>query len=164
METQRLHYYAYSVGNYEQESNTVFVSDPAYEYEVEEHTNKCIVKLNLIINNIKSGVWNIILRIRSDLEDKNAELLTVHNHFIINSLDTRWEKIGTVCIDSGKAGIYDVMYYRDSSAIVLNSNSSIAIVSHGVVAKSGFGCGTYPVYIIKNNLSQIIGIKIIFFN
>jgi len=160
------------IGTYEQESDSAIVSDPCYEYKVEEHNNPLMMTLNLVIPNVKKGTWGIILRARSDQHARNAELLGIHTSFDDKAL---WEKIGDIGVDSGQCGIYDIKYYRDNkntigdikwydmnSAITRAPNNYAGAIPNGAVSSSGFGDGIYDVYVIKSPDLQIVGIKVIF--
>lgn len=187
---------------FEQISDKMIVSDPSYEYNEKEHTkNSKLMKLNLVIDNVKKGQWVFILIIRKDELEKNAEIIAFNlssknkseNKKIdllheINSrklFENGWEKVGTIAVDSGMAGIYDLAHYGDDNVAInstsnprfdrakdkwLEMNINIAneptdyssSIPFGMVASSGYGDGMYSVYVMKNKSDQVVAIKIIF--
>lgn len=225
--------YKVKIGEYIQESDKVFVSDPSYEYIKREHEpGSFLMKLNLVINNVLDGKWDVNLMIKDYEKERNAELVCIHKNVSYDSnniLKLNWIKKGTIGVDSGQAGIYDLKYYRDDNVVYkisdtdaisdnnidYNSQSDYNVSSDyrhnsesqsatelqsevrtetqtetdnnigeewysmnskltlkptdyagaipfGAVSSSGYGDGTYNVYVIKNNNSDIVGIKIIF--
>lgn len=167
--------YIVIIGSFKQESNQIFVSDPSYEYITKEHEkNSKLMKLNLVINNVKPGKWKVILRIKKNEVDRNAELICIHESFFRADLKYQWEKEKhKIGIDSGQAGIYDLKYYRNdgkkSGDAWYEMNSQLSskptdyagAISYGAVSSAGFGDGIYSVYVTKND-SKIVGVKIVF--
>lgn len=101
-----------------------------------------------------------------------------------------WERLkGSVGVDSGQAGIYDMAHYRDDKVIIEDPKFSrgdeeetgerwygancdrtcgddckvgAGIIPHGVVSSSGDGDGGYAAYVKKNEDRQVVGVIIDF--
>ena len=174
------HYYC-KISSFKQVSNKMFISDPTYEYVHKEHLpNSRLMKLNLKIDDILPGLWNVYLSIDSREIDHNAELICLHHtQNIYSEMDKEynWIKTGDIGVDSDQAGIYDFKYYRRKNNgskydnevwntinynITIKPTDYAGSLTHGAVSSSGFGDGFYNVYKILDQDLKIIGIKIIF--
>jgi hypothetical protein len=117
------HFFASHIGSFTQISNSIIVSDPSYEYIPEEHEpNSQLMKLNLVVNNVKRGKWFIILLIKEDDRDTNSTLLCMHESMNLNNIlsnRVKWTHYGDIGVDSGMAGIYDLKFYRDDNIVSL---------------------------------------------
>lgn len=173
----KCNYYQVTIGRFEQISDKMIVSDPSYEYVPEEHEpNSCLMKLNIVVDNVLSGQWVMILLIKKDIKDSNAELLCIHNSVTDSHssiLQIPWRKIGGIGVDTGQAGIYDLRNYHnnlryDNEWYEMNSNLTnkptdySGVIPYGAVSSSGFGDGMYPVYVATNENSKIVAVKIVF--
>jgi hypothetical protein len=185
---------------FDQTSDKMIVSDPSYDYIAKEHEpGSGLMKLNLVLDNVAKGKWRALLLINSLHIDQNAALLCFSDEnekwkkdreFINYSIFGDWKKVGTIGVDSGQAGIYDLKYYRDDNVvpkkISKNSETSSAlnspgkewfemnnnltseptdyggVMKYGTVSASGHGDGLYNVYVLRDNKSKIVGVKIIF--
>jgi hypothetical protein len=167
------------VGKFKIESGSVIVSDPCYD------TNLwCCNQLD----SIKEGNWiGCVIRekVRYGWGIRNVRLLAVHEDYE-NKLDNgelQFELTGIqVGVDSGQAGIFDLLSYRKNKLIdytpnpgfdtepwygacaekTLKTEISAGIVPNGVVSESGIGDGSYDLYIAQDYYGLIIAIKIDF--
>lgn len=159
----------------------VTVSDPCY-------TDEVIFKGKL---DVVSGEYKVKL-VSKDKKDwgvRMASLSVIHKNYKGKKL---WKYSQEIGVDSGQAGIFcDTSYRNDevSKGYVggrffreyLETNSDIsegerfyAMMSDftiendwgtyesGVACRSGYGDGIYPVYVIKDENNNIVGIKIKF--
>ena len=166
----------YDLGTFIQETNKIFVSDPSYDYIEDEHTHDprkgLVMKLNLVIDDITIGKWTAYICIKNIDTGRNAELICVHESIdplnIANNLE--WKFIDDVCVDAGCVGIYDLPYYcgddenmwRSINYNIMSKQPHAGVIPNGAVSSSGYGDGIYPVYILKNSESQVIGVKVVF--
>ena len=167
--------YTVNIGTFDQVSDKMIITDPTYEYVPEEHViGSKLMKLNLVIDNVLPRKWNVILQIKSDQKDRNAILLVVHESYTNAVLfgNLQWLKLdGIIGVDSGSAGVYDLQFYPKTITdkwMDLNYNlvdkptDYAGVLTHGAVSTSGFGDGMYESYIVKNDKSKIVAVKIIF--
>lgn len=180
--------YTVKIGDFQQISDKMFVSDPLFDYEPKEHEpNSFLWKLNMVIENVLPGCYQVVLLINKNEKYRNAVLVCMHQSMEdsekkINQYE--WKKIGTIGVDSGQAGIYDLKHYRDDSIISDNNdetsketsdkwyqmNCDLTIkptdfagaISHGAVSRSGHGDGMYDVSIVKNDDDKVVMVKIFF--
>lgn len=163
--------YRVPIGRYTQLSDKIIVSDPSYEYIPKEHLlNNKLGKLNLVIENVKNGDYNIILHIMEYEKERNAELICCHETINLNTIkNSEWIEIGDIGVDSGQAGVYDLKYYpkeKNNEWYRLNTNITskptdyAGSIPHGAVSSSGYGDGIYSVYIVKRQ--KVIAVKITF--
>lgn len=114
----------------------------------------------------------------------------IHEQKIIGNIQDSedWEEISTsIGVDSGQAGFFDIEYFKDEdivtkelkeeikqlgfiesndqwygmSCIKTLSTARWGIIPFGAVASSGYGDGSYKLY-IKRFLDEIIAMKIVF--
>ena len=172
-------------GSFIQESNSIMVSDPSYEYNPLEHVkNSVLFKLNLVISKVLKGTWNIFLIVRKDCKTRNAELACVHESVSTDLTSLNWQEEGAIGVDSGQAGVYDLKHFggnkvggnQNNSLVIENNkewyklNCKIASkpnayggpIPNGAVSSSGFGDGMYKVYRVTREDGRVIGIKIVF--
>ena len=175
-----LKYFVVTIGSFIQKSDKMFVSDPSYEFIPEEHEmGSKLMKLNLVIPNVLAGTYDVILRIKTNEREKNAELVCIHQSFLKDNgsmplYKYPWEKQDDeIGVDTGQAGIYDLKYYGENeengnndwfemnTRLTAKPTDYAGAMEHGAVSTAGNGDGIYPVYVIKND-SKIVGIKIVF--
>ena len=174
--------YLFTLKSFNQQSDKMIVSDPSYEYNPKEHEkNSKLWKLNVVIDNVLSGEWKIMLGVRHSKPDNNAFIECIHEDYFKDIRKYKWEKIFDIGVDSGQAGIYDMKYYGDdkqapkskdktqlsawyqmNSSVTGKATDYAGPIPHGAVSMSGYGDGMYPVYVAKNKDKQVIGVKIIF--
>lgn len=163
-------------------SKEVMISDPCYD-----DTTWCQHKLKGVLpgeysvhcKTYDAGDWGV----------RNSMLLAVHKDYLES--DIRWKRNNgaVIGVDSGQAGIFDLPYYRKDS-IFENQESNFlknfrnyngeqgevwyshmcdrtlgdegwGHFEHGVVSSSGYGDGSYTLYLGKVN-RKIVGICIDF--
>lgn len=99
------YYDTYEVGTFEIISGDVIVSDPCYDFDVDQ-----------VLSNVKTGTWKAYVKISMRDENRCSELIAIHSDYELK--DMRWEQSNVgVGVDSGQAGIYDVEHYKDDSVI-----------------------------------------------
>lgn len=174
-------------GQFTQKSKKMIVSDPCYEYNVNDKKT-----YYHIFDNVKRGSWNVWTMHWDN--DTICELVAIYCPFNISKNPEAtdyhftfrdWKNIGTVFVDSGQLGIYDLKNYRDDKNVgsydiwnkykiqnegdkwyAMNCQKTLSkpyagIINNGCVASPCFGDGIYNVEILKFQ-GQINGIRIIF--
>lgn len=85
------------------------------------------------------GVWHVLVRAGAGA-DRTAELVTIHDDgFDVFAADP----IGSIGVDSGTAGVFDVKCPRRDGDAPLEEGSFAAL---GAIASTGYGDGLYPVF------------------
>jgi hypothetical protein len=160
----------------------VMISDPCYSDPTWcQHKLKNVLPGEYSVYNKKydAGDWGL----------RNSMLLAVHTDY--RNDDLRWKECitATIGVDSGQAGIFDLLYYRKDSVFenqeskflkdyrVKNDEEGEIWYAHmcdrtlseegwghfenGVVATSGYGDGSYTLYTASVN-RKVVGICIDF--
>lgn len=173
-----------NIGMFKIVSGNVTISDPCYSL--------CSINTGNL-RRVKKGNWQAFVT-----HNKNgyvSKLITLHES-IENNIKEIIKKIGItniwreqyfdVGVDSGQAGIYDTVYYKDDSSVkglkwfskiiakeVFDglwysynydrtlSKEGAGVIPYGAVSGYGYGDGTYTCYTFKKN-KEIIGIIINF--
>jgi hypothetical protein len=130
----------------------------------------------------KNGVWIASIE-TSDEDDWGMRVSTLRAHHVEHN-NLAWNKINSIGVDSGQAGIFDSANYPDNPSdygdksafddshfygrccnTTCYDDSSICwgiVDGFGVVSSSGYGDGSYSVYVDKNNENEITAVKIVF--
>lgn len=174
-------YYTLDIGEFQQISNKMIVSDPSYKYDPAEHKRGSrLMKLNLVLNKVLPGTWYVALRISNNEKRVNAFLVCTHKSVAKNK-SLIFQKAGVIGVDSGQAGIYDLEYYQDESIVPkkfkknnisdpwyeMNCKTSLTPtyraggLPYGAVSMAGFGDGLYTVYVAKKD-NNIVCVSIDF--
>lgn len=145
----------------------VIVSDPCYDTGI-----WCQSKLD----NVKNGKWEADV---SEVSGRCGMLTATHQN-VKNVSGLKFETIGTVGVDSGQMGIFDYAFYRNDTNVPKGFKGKISddwygvccektldspgwgVIDGGVVSRSGWGDGEYPLEIAKNFDDEIVGIRITF--
>lgn len=147
--------------------NKVIVTDPCYNLDV------CC---NYVINNVLTGQYTTSVKLVDvgSWGNRVAELQAIH---INHSQDTfNWELVyDDIGVDSGQCGIYNFLYrlsygvnvhhsfFYSKACRCTDEESQYGEQDNaGVTSRSGFGDGTYNLYVAKNEDQAVIGIKIVF--
>ncbi|HSK03348.1 MAG TPA: hypothetical protein VK932_18985 [Kofleriaceae bacterium] len=87
------------------------------------------------------GVWHVLVRAGAGADrDRTAELVAIHDDgFDVVATDA----IGSIGVDSGTAGVFDVKCPRRDGDAPLEEGSFAAL---GAIASTGYGDGLYPVF------------------
>lgn len=151
--------------------NSVRVSDPCYDMNV-----WCAGTLE----NILKGVYNAYVKIQDNKDGwgrRITELSVCHSCHRFRS--SKKEMVGSVGVDSGTCGIYDLEYYEEhhyddsideewyskhvcESAFWKKPYQSSLLDGKGVMSCTGYGDGQYSVYVKKNEIGQIYQITIVY--
>lgn len=168
------------VGSFEHGSGNLIVSDPGYpkKYAYEEPNT---FKLSLVIKNAKIGTWKTAV-LEGKYTRRIARLIAFIDEISPPSVydvpnQSKWKCIDTIGVDSGMAGIYDSHFYpseentgdyEDESSFYGQASAitDVGILkSHqyafGVNSHSGFGDGSYNVYVMTQN-RKVVAIQIVF--
>lgn len=158
--------------------STVVVSDPSYTIPT---------WCQIILDNVLPGTFFTTCMTSNEgmWGDRNALLVAVHEDNIKDELD--WEECpGTVGVDSGQAGIFSRESYQNDSHPIEKGEVSFGcsrgnpgdefydkmcqrtlgedgwgFYDQGVVSRSGFGDGSYSLFIAKRD-GKVVGMMIDF--
>ncbi len=162
------------VGNFEISSGRVVITDPGYTDDVKTFRGKVAAK---------TGPWVATIRMSDEKEmgERVAELLVFHQATTASSL--QWQDAGfRIGVDSGTAGVFDEIHYRDDGLLPPKSNLEpgqawyerfvvdevwkakppAIIVPSGFISASGFGDGGYTCELARGPSGEVEGIRIIF--
>lgn len=160
--------------------NKVVVSDPCYELGT-----WCMG----VIDNVLPGNYSIDIQLNE--EGRCSNLFVLHECFNPMTVNWERNEEITIGVDSGQAGIFSFESYRNNEHAEKNiptpgqfddwdNNSEGELwynkmcymtcqddipggsYDEGVVAQSGYGDGSYDLYIAENEDNQIVAIEIVF--
>lgn len=145
----------------------IHVSDPCYDYPSTGAVT---------LSNVLSGEYlaTIILCDMGRCGTHTAKLSINHGDYtkVLSEVFT-----GNVAVDSGQAGFFDDLYYQKNQggefgeidsfyglacALTLSKNYGGIMHNRGVVSETGFGDGSYDLFIGKNMEGKIVSASIIF--
>ncbi|RAV14393.1 DUF4241 domain-containing protein [Paenibacillus contaminans] len=161
------------LGKFQVESGKLVVSDPCFDLND--------VPVMGVLENARNGVWNGLVE-KTELDDWGEVCSKLFAHHNNNSIDDlQWVRCDFIIgVDSGQAGIFDIVKYRLSDSETENqdpdadsdwylaccditeSNDEAGVIDGGVVSRSGMGDGGYQAFLAKDEREQIIGVKIVF--
>lgn len=149
-------------------NSRVVVTDPCFEYGI-----WCQKELHDVL----PGDWNVVVR-KSDQGAWGTRIASItirHEDYPKGRIDSLAAVIG---VDSGQAGIFNADYfernqpdndfdnvqswYRRVCELTINEPCWGTIDGLGAVAASGFGDGSYGVFVGRNSEGKIVGIRIQF--
>lgn len=160
-------------------SNKVIVSDPCYSIPTWCQT---------VLTDVLPGRY--ISQVNEDPETgRCAELLVIHEDYYQKHLD--YQEHSTCGVDSGQLGVFDAASYRSDAAaagiktpefefsvmgdpddgdtwyekmakITLGEPLQWGSYDTGVVSSSGWGDGTYPLLVSRNESDQIVAMLVTF--
>ena len=154
-------------GEFEVKSGKIHVSDPCYEYDANDKTG--VLNLKDVVNG-KYFAKVTVDKVYKDI----ASLTAYHEKYFDVEPDFL---IGTIGVDSGQAGIFDLKYYAENQggefgdldsfyglacSLTLSKEQGGIMNYAGVVSSSGCGDGEYEVYVGTNDIGEIVSVKIIF--
>lgn len=157
-----------SLGSFFVTGNKIHVSDPCYDYDSPGSAT---------IANVLSGEYlaKLTLYNMANWGTRVARLSIYHaNHKnIVPNICTDC----VISVDSGQAGFFDDDYYKENQggdfgnittlfglacSLTLSKNRGGIMLDKGVVSETGFGDGSYSLYIGKNEAGKIVSASIIF--
>jgi len=159
-----------SLGAFENTSGTLVVSDPCYTL-----SDWCLIQLQ----NVKKGTWNAYVKYSDEGRwgTRCAEIMALHKL----KRNPTWESIGVIGVDSGQAGIFDILVFQNDATVeprektflpeepwyssccdITLAENKAGVIPGGAVASSGYGDGVYEVFVSKNNDGEIAGVLIVF--
>lgn len=156
------------LGSFFVSGNKIHVSDPCYDYPCSSAVT---------IDNVLSGEYFASLTLY-DMENwgirsTNLSIRHAKHKNIAPNICTDC----LIGVDSGQAGFFDDAYYQQNQggdfgdldtffglacSLTLSNNRGGIMRDHGVVSDTGFGDGSYPLYIGKNVDGKIVAASIIF--
>ena len=158
----------------------VRVSDPCYSDDVwckTQLSNVLPGKYEVLVENKDEGAWGV----------RTSHIVVTHDDY--KNSNIVYEEYGSIGVDSGQAGIFCESSYRndDISESIQTPESDFEFnatepgdswynkmcrmtlsedgwgaYDTGVVTSSGYGDGTYPLTVAKNNDGKIVSIAITF--
>ena len=162
------------LGSFEVTSGSIIVSDPCYEKDV-----WCCNS----IEQVKCGTWTAEVDIHDEGEwGWRIAVLRIQAAIPPKVLPSPESAPFAVAVDSGQAGFFDAMHYRDSEMLrkktgskstdpdlwywhccqITLSPQQAGVLPYGVVSSSGFGDGAYECLIYRNACGEAIRVEIIF--
>ena len=157
-----------SLGSFFVTGNKIHVSDPCYDYDSLGSAT---------IVNVLSGEYlaKLTLYNMENWGSRVSKLSICHvNHKnIVPNTCTDC----VITVDSGQAGFFDDDYYKENQggnfgdistlfglacSLTLSKNRGGILLNKGVVSETGFGDGSYSLYIGKNKAGKIVSASIIF--
>ena len=152
------------------ESGKICVSDPCYD----KGTRCAAWDLDA-----QRGLWNceVIKEYFGTFGEKVKELICIVEDY--DQKNTKWKKLEyDIGVDSGQCGIFDYDKYPDGSTgkyedlnsfygkcckITLNDKEPYGVLDFGVVSSSGFGDGSYDLYVLyDDNEENLVGVRVVF--
>jgi hypothetical protein len=164
-------------------SETVIVSDPCYTVPT---------WCQIIVENVLPGNYIPFVKKHDcgDWGNRTSMLMCIHEDYVgkENDLTLTWtEHSGTVGVDSGQAGIFSMESYRNDQHPIekgeadFNFNSDDdggkwyikmcqrtlgvsrwGVYDEGVVSSSGFGDGSYSLFVLTDDEDNIVGLCVDF--
>ncbi len=143
------------------------ISDPCYEYD--ENDKICVLTLKEVLNG------KYIAKISIEAKYNDVESLTNY-HEKYSEVEPNF-LMGTIGVDSGQAGIFDLKYYAENQggefgdlnsfyglacSLTLSEEQGGIMENAGVVSSSGCGDGEYEVYVGENEIGEMVSVRIIF--
>lgn len=162
------------LGSFEVISGRLVVSDPCYE--------KSVWCCNTI-EKVRCGTWTAQVDIHDEGEwGHRIAVLRIQAAIppkVLLSPDTAPFE---VAVDSGQAGFFDELYYRDSDMLrkqtgvkstdpdlwywhcsnITLSPQQAGVMPYGVVASSGFGDGAYECLVYRDACGEAVRLEVIF--
>lgn len=143
-----------AVDEFEIENGHIIIIDPCYKID-----DGFIVKA-------KNGKWicEIHYSDEGSFGRRISELFATHVDHLHESLHA--EFIGVMGVDSGQGGIFDTNYYINDKVYneiceLTLSKRGFGTVKNGCASSSGYGDGSYPVYVAKDG-DEAINVRIFF--
>lgn len=142
----------------------MIVTDPCYE-----PGTWCTAVLD-----VKKGNWysEIVMTDEGDWGTRVAELIVFHEDYRSAS-ESEFKKIDKVIgVDSGQAGFFDLVEYErvykegqeewyKSICDDTMQKSQTALRSFGIASSSGYGDGSYDLYVIKKE-DKVVAMRVVF--
>ena len=153
----------YNLGTYTQQSTKAIVSDPSYTYNKND-----ALSFSVALDNVAQGIWHTMIMLQDENPGRVMSLISVLEGVHVFDQSNDWGTVGDAGVDSGQLGIYDLDDYHaddeewyDRNSNITLSNARAGIIGRGVVSRSGYGDGIYPVYVLMRN-NSIVGIWVDF--
>ena len=164
------------LGSFEMVSDRMAVSDPCYDADV-----WCRGELEDVL----PGTWeaSVIKRDEGEWGMRAARLIAVHKEYVDCDVGPMTLAPFEIGVDSGQAGLFDCLHYRDDTVAVEHPNVSrkdagklwymqcccrtltreaAGVMPYGVVASSGYGDGSYDCFYGGNSDGKIVRVEIEF--
>ena len=163
------------IGEFNVRGTKLICTDPCYNFASDG---------TYIVNGVKPGVWNgfILTKVSSEVEIVE-KLIAVHSSTPLNLIDFK-QVCTNLNVDSGQMAICDLLDYSldddeydkychvtlDNLAGLVGQYNSIKPYytgdfslhrAYAIVSRTGWGDGTYPLYIKQDN-ENVIGVMIEF--
>lgn len=141
----------HSIGQFEVLSQQLAVSDPCY-------------KMPDIILTVANGIWEAFIQ-HSD--ERVSQLIAIQNSNIDIEIDEALDdQIG---VDSGQAGFFDALIFNQCSKNLYDdicditlSEKQAGVIDQGAISSSGYGDGSYSVFVHRNKDGDIDAARIEF--
>jgi hypothetical protein len=177
-----------ALGMFEVTSGALMVSDPCYELgtwcqgKLENVKNGTWNALSVRVE--VPAFWD------SGTEIRCGELIAYHSNidYPMIELEGKWELTGIdVGVDSGQAGVFCSSVYRKDETVTTplwrygrdnlrecdkwyssccyqtsETRHHAGVINGGAVSISGYGDGGYDCYVVKDDIGQVVAVRIVF--
>lgn len=143
------------------------VTDPCYSLDT---------WCTYIVNNVLPGEYKTSVKLvdGGSWGKRVSELSAIHSEYITTPLE--WELISdNIGVDSGQCGIYDFSYrlskgnnvhdslfYKKACKCTDREDYFGEQEDSGVTSRTGYGDGTYDLYMATNDDVDVVGIKVVY--
>lgn len=164
----------------------IIIADPCFEYDEEVVVEKLNVKSGLWHGYVYRQNQNT----KQNPDMRNTMLVSLHDE-VVNMPYKLWKNKGRVSVESGQAGIFTKESYRNDKLVeenidreelkykmdvapeggkwyeyasngTLDTDIDADCVLDGFISSSGYGDGSYDIFVLENKDKEIVGIKIEF--
>jgi len=172
------------VKKFEIVSGKMIVTDPCYTIPT---------WCQVILNNVKNGIWIASVDVKDcgnwgdrvhSLRAIHIDTFNIHKNNLDNLFHSSSEINGTLGVDSGQLGFFDLDNYRKDEMVkdlpktdydiseggdswynaickITLSDEQWGVIDNGVATSSGYGDGSYRANIVEEN-NEIVAIEVIF--
>lgn len=150
--------------------NKVVVSDPCYQLDT---------WCQGIVENVKPGIYNCSVFVKDEgVFGKRVNTLRVTlDGTRIKEENFQLFEDAEICVDSGQVGVYDYDYFEKNQpdddyenkyswyrmiCDITTESKAGTLGDKCFVSQSGFGDGSYDLYVAKNKNGEVIGFEISF--
>lgn len=154
------------LGAFFQHSQRLVVADPSTE-PPEYIANSDLLTFDVMVGPTPTGWWQGYVLQGLDHPGRNIALIALAPSVPLTALtEASWTRVGSVGVDSGQAGIYDLStfvggadddWYASNLELTLSEPNYGGVLSDGVVSSAGYGDGIYAVWTLQAD-GLVIGV------
>lgn len=153
--------------------NKVIVTDPCYRIDT---------WCNYIVNNVLVGEYNTLIKTfdGGSWGERVKELIVLHKDYKEphdEEIEYQWKPVSdNIGVDSGQCGVYDLSYrcktsddwihnsefYKKACKCTDKNEQYGEQDNAGVTSRTGFGDGTYTLFLLENSDGHVVGFRIVY--